>query len=69
MVDLVGLRLHEVDPALVREAFERFPRKNVKRHLARCWREEAAAVPRGRAAAAERLAGFSTIVRLAPFAE
>jgi hypothetical protein len=50
-------------------AFARWPRTGCKRHLASCWRREARAVPQGRAAATERYALFSLVVRLAPFAE
>lgn len=69
LVDLAGLRLAELPPELVAAAFARWPRENCKRHLAACWRREARAVPQGRAAATERYALFSLVVRLAPFAE
>jgi len=62
-------RLAELPPELVAAAFERWPRAGCKRHLAACWRREARAVPQGRAAATERYALFSLVVRLAPFAE
>ena len=69
LIDLAGLRLAELPPELVAAAFERWPRARCKRHLATCWRREARAVPQGRAAATERYALFSLVVRLAPFAE
>ena len=68
LVDLAGMRLWDLDPAFVTAAFARWPRAGCKRHLAACWRAEARAVPQGRAAATERYALFSRIVRLAPFA-
>ncbi len=69
LIDLTGLRLGELSPELVASAFARWPRAGCKRHLAGCWRREAQAVPQGRAAATERYALFSLVVRLAPFAE
>lgn len=69
LIDLTGLRLEELSPELVAGAFARWPRTGCKRHLAGCWRREARAVPQGRAAATERYALFSLVVRLAPFAE
>ena len=69
LIDLTGLRLGEMPPELVAGAFARWPRAGCKRHLAGCWRREAQAVPQGRAAATERYALFSLVVRLAPFAE
>jgi hypothetical protein len=69
LVDLTALRLGELAPELVTTAFARWPREGCKRHLSACWRREARAVPQGRAAATERYALFSLIVRLAPFAE
>jgi len=68
LVDLAAMRLWDLDPALVAAAFARWPRAGCKRQLAACWRAEAHAVPQGRAAATERYALFSRIVRLAPFA-
>ena len=69
LVDLTALRLAELPPELVATAFARWPRERCKQQLAACWRREARAVPQGRAAATERYALFSLIVRLAPFAE
>jgi len=69
LVDLAALRLGELAPELTAAAFARWPREGCKRHLAACWRREARAVPQGRAAASERYALFSLVVRLAPFAE
>ena len=69
LIDLTGLRLGDLSPALVASASSRWPRAGCKRHLAGCWRREARAVPQGRAAATERYALFSLVVRLAPFAE
>ena len=69
LVDLTGLRLAELPGELVSTAFSRWPRAGCKRQLAGCWRREARAVPLGRAAATERYALFSLVVRLAPFAE
>jgi hypothetical protein len=69
LIDLAGLRLEELSPELVAGAFARWPRAGCKRQLAGCWRREARAVPQGRAAATERYALFSLVVRLAPFAE
>jgi len=69
LIDLTGLRLAELPGELVSTAFARWPRAGCKRQLAGCWRREARAVPQGRAAATERYALFSLVVRLAPFAE
>ena len=68
-IDLLGLRLWDVEPAFVARVFEAYPRLGAKRHAAACWRNEARAVPGGRAALIERAALFSVFVRLAPFAE
>lgn len=68
-VDLLGLRLWDMEPAFVARVFEAYPRLGAKRHAAACWRREARAVPGGRAALLEHAALFSVFVRLAPFAE
>jgi hypothetical protein len=69
MVDLLGMRLWELDAAFVDAVVARWPRLGCTKHLAACWKAEAKAVPLGRAAALERLAMFSVFVRLAPYRE
>ncbi len=67
LVDLVGLRLWDLDQAFVDDAIRRYPRLGCGRHLAACWKAEVAAVPEGRAAAVERLSFFTLFLGLAPF--
>jgi hypothetical protein len=69
MVDLLGMRLWDLDQGFVDAVIARHPRLGCTKHLAACWRAEASAVPQGRAAALERMAMFSLFVRLAPYAE
>jgi hypothetical protein len=69
LVDILGLRLWDCDPRLVRQLLQRYPRLNFKRVLRRHWRREAVAVPAGRAALIERVAWFSLGAQLAPFDE
>ncbi len=68
-IDLLGLRIWDMEPGFVERVFEAYPRFGAKRHVAACWRREAQAVPGGRAALVEHAALFSLFVRLAPFAE
>ncbi len=69
LVDIIGLRLWDCDPRLVRQLLQRYPRLGFKRVLRQHWRREAAAVPAGRAALIERVAWFSLVAQLAPFDE
>jgi hypothetical protein len=69
LVDLIGLRLWDLDQAFVDDAMRRHPRLGCARHLATCWKAEVAAVPEGRAAAVERLSFFTVFLRLAPFSD
>jgi len=69
MVDLVGMRLWDLERAFVDATIARWPRQGVSKKIAALWKAEAAAVPQGRAAALEKLALFSWLVRMAPFEE
>jgi len=69
MLDLVGMRLWDLDRAFVEAVIARWPRLGVSQQLAALWKAEASAVPNGRAAALEKLALFSWLVRMAPFGE
>ncbi len=69
LLDLLGLRVDVVAPALVRDTLARWPRHGASVAVGACWRKESAAVPRGRAALIERVALFSRFMRLAPFPE
>jgi hypothetical protein len=66
MLDLTGLRLTDLAPGFVAGVHRRHPRLGCAKHLAECWRREVRAFPEGRAAAVERLARFSLILRLSP---
>ena len=68
-IDLLGLRVWDMEPGFVARVFAAYPRLGAKRHVAACWRSEARAVPGGRAALIEHAALFSVFVRLAPFSE
>jgi hypothetical protein len=69
LLDLLGMRLWDLDQTFVDAAIRRYPRLGCGRHLSSCWKAEVAAVPEGRAAAIERLSFFTVFVGLAPFAE
>lgn len=69
MLDLVGMRLWDVEQVFVDAVIARWPRHGCAQHVAACWKAEAAAVPEGRAAALEKMALFSWLIRMAPFAE
>lgn len=66
LVDVLGKRLEQMSPAFVSAVNETHPREGFASLLARAWRAEAHAVPAGRAALAERTAGFSIAARFAP---
>ncbi|WP_026909734.1 phosphohydrolase [Patulibacter minatonensis] len=68
LMDVVGARVHQTDPAFMAEVLRRHPRLGFKRALGTCWPAEAAAVPGGRAAWLHRR-GFGPLVRIAPFDE
>jgi hypothetical protein len=67
LVDLLGLRLWDLDRGFVDRVVIAYPRLGVAHHVGGCWRRETKAVPAGRAALADRLAAFSLFMRLAPF--
>lgn len=69
LLDLIGLRLWDVPAAMVAQVIARYPRGAMKQALVQAWREEARAVPGGRAAWIERITLFTLFVRLAPFAD
>ncbi|WP_370249770.1 hypothetical protein [Nocardioides sp.] len=66
LVDVLGKRLEQVDPAFVAAVTARRPRGDFARLLARTWRAEARAVPAGRAAQVHRTTGFAFAARFAP---
>jgi hypothetical protein len=68
-IDLLGLRLWDMEPGFVARVFDAYPRLGAKRHAAGRWRCEARAVPGGRAALLEHAALFSVFIRVAPFTE
>jgi hypothetical protein len=65
LADLVAVRLRDVGWANARAADRRWPREGCARDVARRWRAEVAAVPRGRAAFTSRWLGFPLAVRIA----
>jgi hypothetical protein len=67
LLDLAGFRLWDMQRTFVQQVIERYPRGDVRRHLARCWRMESKQLPQGRAALVEKTTFFSTLIRLAPF--
>ena len=67
--DVFGFRMSELDAVWVGELLTRHPRLDFKRHVAKAWAAESAAVPNGRAAWLTRYAAFPLLIRLAPFAE
>lgn len=66
-LDLLGMRLWELDPGFVARLEERHPRLQASRALSGFWRAEARAVPSGRAAFLDRVALFSLVMQTAPF--
>jgi hypothetical protein len=66
LVDVVGKRLDEMEPASVAALVAAHPRDGFAPALAAAWRAEARAVPGGRAALAERTVLFSVAARIAP---
>lgn len=66
LVDVIGKRLEQLDPEFVRAVNRHHPRGDFASVLAVAWRGESSAVKRGRAALAERTAGFSWAARFAP---
>lgn len=67
LVDVLGKRLEQMDREFVAAVNAAHPRAGFASVLASAWRAETRAVPHGRAALAERVAGFSTAARFAPF--
>jgi hypothetical protein len=68
LMDVVGARLHQTDPAFMAEILRRHPRHQFKRHVGACWKVESEHVPDGRAAWIGRR-GFGPLVKIAPFDE
>ncbi len=68
-LDLLGMRLSELDAGFVERVVARHPRLGASRRLAELWRAEARAVPSGRAAFLDRVALFSVVMRMAPFGD
>lgn len=66
LVDVLGKRLDEMDPAFVQAVNRARPRGDFAAVLASAWRAESRAVPRGRAALAQRTVGFTIAARYAP---
>lgn len=69
LLDLVGMRLWHISPAMVESAIARYPRHHLKNVISQFWRNEARTVPRGRASLIEKLAFFTFFIRIAPFSE
>ena len=63
------MRLGEMDPAWVARLLERYPRRELKRHLRVAGAAERRAVPSGRAQWLTRYAAFPMLVAMAPFDE
>lgn len=68
MADFAGVRTWEIPPAVRARADETYPRQEIHKLVSRCWRADATAVPNGRADLAEKLSGFSKLVRWFPAA-
>jgi hypothetical protein len=66
MADLAGLRAWQLPEGLRARANQGYPRQEVHKLLARCWRAEAKSVPNGRAHFAEKWGRFSRIVKWFP---
>ena len=66
-VDVIGLNSWQLPPALLQRAITDRPRLGFKREFGRLWRDEAAAVPAGRASYLRRYGAFGAAIRLAPF--
>ncbi len=66
LVDVLGARLHQLDPGFVRALLAAHPREGFSQAVASAWQSEVRAVPGGRAALAERPFCFSLAARLAP---
>lgn len=65
-LDVVGLRAQALDRAFLRDVVDRHPRLQLKRELIRVLRDEAAAVPDGRARWLLRYGTFGLLIRTAP---
>lgn len=65
--DVTGLRSWQLPPDVLEQAVRERPRVGFKREFGRAWREEAAAVPAGRARLLRRYGAFSLAIKLAPF--
>ena len=66
-VDVAGLRSWQLPPGVLERAVEERPRLGFKREFGRAWRDEAAAVPAGRARLLRRYGAFGLAIKLAPF--
>lgn len=66
LVDVLGARLHRLDPAFVDDVLRTHPRGDFAAVVAAAWRAEARTVPAGRAAAIERATCLSVVARRAP---
>jgi hypothetical protein len=66
LVDVLGHRLDDMDPAFVCEVLAAYPRQGFAGALARAWTAEAKATPDGRAALVRRVGCFTVAARLAP---
>lgn len=68
-LDVGGVRYWEVPPAAVERVVERYPRLELKRRLARDWRDEALQRPRSRAGFLESRLRFCRRIETSPFLE
>jgi hypothetical protein len=66
LVDVIGKRLDQMDPRFVNDVLSAQPRDGFARALSVAWRNEAKAVPGGRAAVAQKVACFSLVARYCP---
>ncbi len=66
VTDLLGLRRCEISKRVRQMADSEHPRGDVRRELARMWRAESKAVPKGRAALLSRWARFPLAARFGP---
>lgn len=66
-VDVAGLRSWQLPPEVLQRMVQERPREGFKRDFGRAWREEAAAVPAGRARLLRRYGAFGLAIKLAPF--
>ncbi len=66
-VDVIGLRIDRVPPAVVAEALERFPRGDLKPFLIEALQREAGLKPHSRLAQHIEQFGFTDLIRNAPF--